>query len=239
MLAGSALLPTPPALITAAPKFKAIAFDGFAIFDPRPVFAMADELFPGRGVELSNIWKARQFEYTWLHNIMGTYVDFYKVTNDALTFAAKALKIDLDDLKREQLMLCYLNLQPWPDVVSALRSLKNSGIRLALLSNFTNEMLKKGIEHGQLQGIFEHSLSTDKIKKFKPDPLAYQMAMNAFGLNKSDILFVAFAGWDAAGAKQFGYKTFWNNRLGLPPEELGAYADATGMELKELVSYVG
>ncbi|MEO6520251.1 MAG: haloacid dehalogenase type II [Mucilaginibacter sp.] len=218
---------------------KAIAFDGFAIFDPRPVFNLAEEFFPGRGVELSNLWKTKQFEYTWLHNITGTYINFYKVINNALTFAAKVLKIDLDDLKRQQLMLCYLNLKPWPDVAGALQTLKASGVRLVILSNFTDEMLKKGIDHGQLQGVFEHCLSTDKVKKFKPDPMAYQMAVDAFGLNKSEILFVAFAGWDAAGAKQFGYKTFWSNRLGLPAEELGAYPDATGKDLKDLLTYIG
>jgi len=216
---------------------KAIAFDGLAIFDPRPVFKFAQDLFPEHGAELVNQWKTKQFEYTWLHNITGTYTDFFTVTRDALVFSAKALKLELDQQKEKQLMQAFLNLRTWPDVADALKTLKNAGIRLALLSNFTEEMMQKGIQNSGLNGVFEFTLSTDKVRKFKPDPGAYQMAIDAFKLNKRDILFVPFAGWDAAGAKQFGYKTFWANRLGLPAEELGAYPDAQGEDLKELVAY--
>jgi len=218
-------------------EFKAIAFDGLAILDPRPVFKLAQDLFPEHGAEFVDLWKTKQFEYTWLHNITGTYTDFFTVTRDALVFSAKALKIELDQQKEKQLMHAFLNLRTWPDVADALRAFKNAGIRLALLSNFTDEMMQKAIQNSGLNGVFEFTLSTDKVRKFKPDPIAYQMAIDAFKLTKPDILFVPFAGWDAAGAKQFGYKTFWANRLGLPAEELGAYPDAQGKDLKELVTY--
>jgi 2-haloacid dehalogenase len=216
---------------------KAIAFDGLAIFDPKPVFKLAQDMFPEHGAELVNQWKTKQFEYTWLHNITGTYTDFFTITRDALVFSAKALKLELDQQKERQLVQAYLNLRPWPDVADALKELKSAGVRLALLSNFTDEMMQKAIHNSNLNGVFEFTLSTDKVRKFKPDPVAYQMAIDAFKLNKQDILFVPFAGWDAAGAKQFGYKTFWANRLALPAEELGVYADAEGKELKDLITY--
>ena len=217
---------------------KAIAFDAFPVFDPRPVFVLAEQLFPGKGGMLSEAWRSRQFEYAWLRTIAERYADFWQVTEDALIYAAKALKVDLTAEHRERLMQAYLKLPPWPDVVPALRTLKEAGFRLAFLSNFTPHMLEANIRNGRLDGVFEHSLSTDTIRSYKPAPHAYRMATEAFRLKREEILFAAFAGWDAAGARAFGYKTFWVNRLKLPAEELGETADVTGDGLGDLVAFL-
>jgi 2-haloacid dehalogenase len=229
---------TLPARAGTTPKFKAIAFDAFPVFDPRPVFALAEHLFPGKGAELSNEWRIRQFDYTWLRTIAKEYRDFWQVTEDALVFAAKRLNLDLGREQRTQLMGAYLKLTTWPDAAPALRALKDAGMRLAFLSNFTAEMLAAGIRNSGLEGVFEHVLSTDRLKTYKPDPRAYQMGLDAFGLKREEILFAPFAGWDAAGAKWFGYPTFWVNRLDLPAEELGVTPDGTGGNLTDLVRYV-
>ena len=105
-------------------------------------------------------------------------------------------------------------------------------------SNATPEILDAGIKNTGLLGVLEHVLSTDSLKTYKPDPKAYQMAVDAFGLQREEILFVAFAGWDVAGAKWFGYPTFWANRLGAPAEELGVTPDGIGRDLNDLVAFV-
>jgi len=219
-------------------SIKAIAFDAFPIFDPRPVYALVDQLFPGHGAQLSDEWRTHQFEYTWLRAAAGRYADFWQVTADALTFAAKKLGLDVSSQQREKLMNAYLDLKAWPDVAAALKSLKESGYRLAFVSNFTPKMLDSCIRSAGLEGMFEHVLSTDQAKTFKPDPRAYQLGVDAMKLKRDEILFVAFAGWDAAGAKMFGYPTFWVNRLRLPPEELGVSADGRGDSLNELVQFL-
>lgn len=220
------------------PRFKAIAFDAFPIFDPRPVFALAETLFPGQGAALSNAWRTRQFEYQWLRALSGHYADFWQTTEDGLVFAANQLQLELTAEKRKQLMHAYLGLKTWPEVAPALGVLREAGIRLAFLSNMTAKMLQAGIGNAGLEGVFEHVLSTDRIGAYKPEPRAYRMAVDAFGLAREEILFVAFAGWDAAGAKHFGYPTFWVNRLGLPGEELGVMPDATGRDLTDLLRFV-
>jgi 2-haloacid dehalogenase len=231
---------TSPASARAAAesKIKALAFDAFPIFDPRPVFALAEQLFPGKGAELSNTWRTRQFEYQWLRALSGQYADFRQATEDALVFAAELLKLDLTADKRKRLTDAYLELKAWPDVPAALQSLRQGGLRLAFLSNATPAILDAGIRNAGLGGVFEHVLSTDRIRTYKPDPRAYRLGIDAFGLKKDEILFVAFAGWDAAGAKSFGYPTFWVNRLGLPAERLGATADGVGRDLNDLVAFV-
>ena len=109
-----------------------------------------------------------------------------------------------------------------------MKSLKRSGLRMAFLSNATATILDAGIRNSGLENIFEHVLSTDKIKTYKPDPRAYQLAIDAFGLRKEQILFAAFAGWDAAGTKSFGYPTYWVNRMNVPAEKLGVSPDGIG-----------
>ena len=217
---------------------QAIAFDAFPIFDPRPVFVLVEQLFPGRGAELSNEWRTRQFEYTWLRVAAQHYADFWQVTEDALKFAAARLNLELSRHDRDKLMNAYLELKPWPDVMPALSSLKKSGLRLAFLSNFTLGMLNSNIKSAGLTGLFEHVLSTDQAKTYKPDPRAYQLGMDSLKLRREEILFVAFAGWDAAGAKLFGYPTFWVNRQKLPMEKLEANPDGVGESLTQLVQFI-
>ena len=225
-------------LIEEVGRIKAIAFDAFAIFDPRPAWWLAEELYPGTGAKLSEVWRVRQFEYTWLRVLSRSYVDFWHITEDALIFAARQLGLQLTSEAHDRLMQSYLRLKAWPGVAEALSALKGSDFRLALLSNLTPRMLQANIKNASLSGFFEHAFSTDEVKTYKPDPRAYQLAADAWRLNREEIAFAAFAGWDAAGAKLFGYPTFWVNRLRLPAEELGVSADGTGADLSRLVDFV-
>ena len=151
-------------------KIRAIVFDAFPIFDPRPVSVLAEHLFPGKGAALSEEWRIRQFEYTWLRVATRHYADFWQVTQDALAFVANKLKLELSVDKRDALMHEYLKLPAWPDVPPALEMLKKLGLRLAFLSNLTPRMLASNIGNAGLDGLFEQVLSTDRAKTYKPDP---------------------------------------------------------------------
>lgn len=225
----------------AAPKsrIKAIAFDAFPVFDPRPIFVLAEQHFPGKGAELSATWRTKQFDYQWLRALSGHYADFWQTTEEALVFSATSLKLNLTPAKRDELMNAYLALKAWPDAAPVLRSVKEAGIRMAFLSNFTPKMLDTAIGNAHLENLFEDTLSTDQIRSYKPDPRAYQMGIDAFGLRREEIAFVASAGWDATGAKWFGYPTVWINRMHLPAENLGVAPDAIGSNLNDLVAFVG
>ena len=233
-----AMLGSRPAVASSSSHVRAIAFDAFPIFDPLPVFVLAEQLFPGHGAELSNEWRARQFEYTWLRVAAQHYADFWQVTTDALEFAAGKLNLEMRVEKRDKLLNAYLGLKPWPDVPPALASLKQSGFRLAFLSNFTQSMLEANIKSAGLTDIFDQVLSTDQVKTYKPDPRAYRLGTDRLKLRREEILFVAFAGWDAAGAKLFGYPTFWVNRQKLPAERLDAAPDGVGESLAQLVHFL-
>jgi len=238
--AAAALLPAGAAQASSPnlPKVKAIAFDGFPIFDPRPIAAMTEQLFPGHGAALTGLWRTKIFEYTWLRTSMQRYRDFIGVIEDALVAAARSMSLELTPQKREMLVEGYHQMKAWPDVAPALQKLKAANLRLAYLNNFTPKMLTVNTTNAGLDGFFEHKLSTDAVQVYKPHPRAYQMGLDAFGLQREEILFVAFGGWDAVGAKTFGYPTFWMNRLRVSGEELGAVPDGEGNGMDDLLKFL-
>ena len=217
---------------------KAVAFDAFAIFDPRPVFGLAEELFPDHAAELNREWVERQFDYTWLRNSMGRYTDFWTVTEDALNYAAAKTGVRLQPEQRRALMAAYLQLKPWPDVAAVIETLHKRGMRLALLTNWTVEMMQACLKGSGLEAAFQFQLSTDRVEAFKPDLASYRMGLEAFRLHKLEIAFVAFGAWDAAGARNFGYPTYWANRFAVPAEELGVFADASSHDLALLPAFL-
>jgi 2-haloacid dehalogenase len=240
---GSASLITPVAAAVLGPlasrkAIKAVAFDAFALFDPRPIFRACETAFPGRGSALADAWRGRQFEYQWLRALTGMYSNFWDVTADALEFAAHSMNLDLSPHTRDELMHGYLTLRAWPDVPAALAALQRKGRQLAVLSNATDTILQAGLANSGLTGAFQHVISTDRIRTFKPDPRAYRLGTQVLGLGIPEILFVAFAGWDAAGAVWFGYPTFWNNRQNVAAEELGVRPGGSGATLDELVGFL-
>ncbi len=194
---------------------------------------------PGRGNELASLWRTRQFEYQWLRALGHQYVDFYTATDEALAFAAHSLKLDLPADAREQLMHGFLQLRSWPDAAASLSALRRAGLKLALLSNATQQILTSALRNSGLDRTLDEVISTDRIRSYKPDPRAYQLGVDVLKLPRERIAFVAFAGWDVAGAKWFGYPTFWNNRQAVPPETLGAKADAEGATLDDLPRWLG
>jgi len=218
-----------------SPIIKAIALDGFTVFDPRPVAAATERRFPGRGSDLYELWRTRQFEYTWLRTLGGHYTDFRSITSQALSYAANALGLPLSDSDREELVAVFEQLPAWPDARPILSKLREHRISLVFLSNLPEEMLLKLTRDNGLQELFDPPLSTDRVSAFKPDPRAYAMALNAFGLNKQEIGFAAFAAWDAVGAAWFGYPTAWINRLHMPLEQLEQMPAKTGPDLTILL----
>lgn len=217
---------------------KVIAFDAFPIFDPRPVQGVVLETFPDKGQEFNRIWRSKLFEYQWLRALGGHYKNFLEITEESLNFSARELDLELDDDTRKKLLLPFSQLTAWPDTVDAAKMLKTKGYKIVFLSNMTPEMLEAGISTAGLEGFFDHVFSTDTKRTFKPSPQAYQILIDELDVSREEVLFVAFAGWDAAGAKWFGFPTFWMNRAGAAQEELGSVPDGTGKDMKALLEFL-
>ena len=219
---------------------KAIAFDAYGtIFDVHSIAVLADRFFPGRGAELSALWRVKQIDYTRLRTMSDRYVPFCDVTRDALIHSAHALGLGLDDAMTTALMSHYDRLDLFADAADALASLKARGMRMAILSNGDPAMLEAIVAHNQvLDGVFDHLLSADRVGRFKTAPEVYELGPLAFACPASEILFVSSNCWDACGATWYGYTTFWINRARAPLDELGVVPHGEGQTMHDVIAFV-
>jgi 2-haloacid dehalogenase len=214
---------------------KALVFDAYGtLFDVHSVTRLADSLFAGRGAALSQAWRAKQLEYTWLRSLMGRYDDFNAVTADSLDWSLDSLGLAAGPAQRSALMLAYRELATFPEVRGALARL---GERrpLAILSNGHPDMLDAVVDHNELRVHFgDRVFSVHEAGVFKPDPRVYALACAGLELPAGAIGFVSSNGWDAAGARSFGFTAYWVNRGKAPVERLGSPPDAAVDDLAGL-----
>jgi len=218
-------------------KLKALVFDAYGtLFDVHSVIRLCDELWPGKGAALSQLWRTKQLEYTWQRSLMRNYVDFERVTVDGLRYACAALGVSLDESEVERLQQAYSTLATFPEVKDALGKL--SRLQLAILSNGAPSMLDPVVANAGLGGVFSAVISVDPLKMYKPTPEVYELAVKRLGVPKNEIGFVSSNCWDACGAKSFGFRTFWINRSNAPVDGLDAAPDHVIGSLADLPALV-
>jgi 2-haloacid dehalogenase len=201
-------------------SFKAFAFDAYGtLFDVHSaVRKHADALGPA-GKQLSDLWRAKQLEYSWTRSLMGSYTDFWRLTEEALDFALASVP-GVEVAMRDPLLEAYWTLECYPEVPEVLSRLREAGAQTAILSNGSPDMLDAAIQSAGLTGLFDAVLSVDAIKIFKTAPEVYQMVTDTFDLRPDEISFQSSNRWDIAGAHKFGFHTVWINRSGQPDEYL-------------------
>ena len=222
-----------------AREVSALVFDAYGtIFDVHSVTALAESFFPGKGAALSAAWRGKQLEYTWLRTLMGRYEDFSRVTLSALEWTFESLGLEPEDRQRMALLEEYRRLAPFPEARAALEALA-ARKPLAILSNGHPDMLQAVVDHNGLTELFRGGvLSVHAVKAFKPAPAVYRIAEEALGVPRTMMGFVSSNGWDAAGAKTFGFQVYWVNRGRTPVERLGVRPDETIASLAELPALV-
>jgi 2-haloacid dehalogenase len=210
---------------------EALVFDAYGtLYDVHAVIRRCEEFWPGKGTALSQLWRAKQLEYTWQRSLMRRYAPFSLVTREALEYACASLQLSLDDGKLDALMQEYRKLAMYPEVAQALAKLK---VKQAILSNGSPDMLDPLVRHSGLK--FDAVLSVDQVGIFKPAPEVYQLAVDRLGVAKERVGFVSSNCWDALGAKSFGLRVFWINRLKAPVDRLGLQPDAIVGSLNEVL----
>ena len=168
---------------------------------------------------LSELWRRKQLEYTWLRSLMGRHADFWQVTADALDFSLASVGLD-DTALRDDLLGLYRTLAPYPEVMATLQRIREAGLRTAILSNGEPSMLTDAVNAAGLSSLLDDIFSVETVGIFKPHPSVYQMVVDAFGLEPRQVLFQSANGWDIAGAASFGFTTVWINRGDAQEEHL-------------------
>lgn len=229
-------LPSPA--VSPAPAPRAVLFDAYGtLFDVYSVALAAEQLFPGFGDRLAQLWRERQIEYTRLVSMAGAahYQPFWALTEAALRFAAERLGLGLTDAACQRLMNEYHHLSTFPEAHAVLAGLKARGVRAGILSNGDPEMLAVALRSAGLADLLDPVLSVHAARRYKTDPAAYALGPQALGMPARDILFVSGNGWDAIGATWQGYRTLWVNRSGGPLERLGTTPSHTGRSLRAVL----
>jgi 2-haloacid dehalogenase len=237
-VAGTAVAATPAAAQSAAQfrNIKALAFDAYGtLFDVFSVTALCEQLFPGKGNQLAQIWRFKQLQYSLMRSLMGRHRDFWGLTEDGLVWASKNLALDLTAEKKKQLMDAYLSLAAFPDVKPGLEALKQQGVKLAILSNGEPKMLEAAAKSAGIRNLLDEIISVEEVKIFKVSPRVYNLGPERMKVSNPELGFVSANNWDAVAAASAGLRTFWIQRSTVEvPEELGFQADTIVKAITDL-----
>jgi len=191
---------------------KALVFDAYGtLYDVQSVSAVTDEAFPGYGDIITQIWRLKQLEYTWLRSLMERYEDFSVVTRDSLSYTLALLGLTPGPEIFERIMDKYVHLDPYPDARVVLERL--AGHKLAILSNGSSDMLNALVRNTGLDALLDAVISVDSQRVFKPSPKAYELIEARIGVKPDGVLFVSSNPFDVCGAKAFGLNVAWIERV--------------------------
>ncbi|MEH6632921.1 MAG: haloacid dehalogenase type II [Halopseudomonas aestusnigri] len=199
---------------------KAFVFDAYGtLLDVHSATGKAMDDLGDKAEDISNIWRTKQLEYTWLRSLMGKHCDFWQVTSDALRYALRCYDME-NEQRHDKLMSLYLELTAYKDAIQTVKSLNKLGYTALVLSNGSQFMLDKVLQNSGLDNYIDRAISIDDVEVYKPSPVVYKLATDFMNCSPSEILFVSANAWDVAGANSFGFRVAWINRFNRPPEIL-------------------
>ena len=218
---------------------RACVFDAYGtLFDFASAARRCRDVLGDSSDKLTDLWREKQLQYTWLRAAQGRHADFWQVTGDALDFSLETLMLDQPGL-RDRLMELYLTLDTFAEVPGVLQQLNAAGLKTAILSNGTPEMLDSAVRNAGIDGLLDAVLSVEEVGVYKPDPRVYQLAVDQLGIPASQISFQSSNAWDAYAASSFGMKVVWCNRYRQRKERLPRNPDHEIETLAELPRIVG
>lgn len=213
---------------------RAVVFDAYGtLFDVHSAVARHADAIGPEAARLSEIWRGKQLEYSWVLSLAGRYEPFWTLTGRALDHALARCP-GIDPALRTALLDAYRALDAYPEVPGVLAVLRAAGLRTGILSNGDPAMLAAAVSSAGLAGALDHVLSVEAAGVFKTDPRAYALVEPALGVPPADTAFVSSNRWDVAGAAAFGFMPVWVNRAGLPDEYPGLDPVAVVGDLRAL-----
>lgn len=187
---------------------------------------------------LSQLWRQKQLEYTWLRSLMGVHADFWQITEDALDYAMKSLDVENTEL-RDALLALYLELDAYPDAAPALNALRTSGRKTAILSNGSPAMVEAAVTSAGLTELLDDVISIEDAGIYKPHPSVYQLAVDRTGADQaSNICFVSANTWDVQGGANFGFQSVRIERVSIPDDNIPGAPSARITTLEELPALI-
>jgi 2-haloacid dehalogenase len=227
--------------------FKAVVFDAYGtLFDVYSIGSLAETMYPGHGAQIATLWRDKQIEYTRLITMSDPnetggsryYQDFWELTRAALQYSLLRFDLPLAPSAEEALMAQYAKLTAFAEVAPVLAQLRERGIKAAILSNGNTQMLQSAVTSAGLTDLLDEVISIDTIRLFKTAPKSYGLVLDAFPVEKREVLFVSSNAWDVLGATWFGFSTLWINRQNLPQEKIGPPPHYVGSDLSMVMRVI-
>tara|TARA_Y200000002_G_scaffold348598_1_gene324659 strand:- start:149 stop:811 length:663 start_codon:yes stop_codon:yes gene_type:complete len=216
---------------------KAIVFDAYGtLFDVNSAAEKCKDKIGDKWKEFANFWRTTQLEYTWLRSLMKRHEDFWKITEDSLDKSMKVFDINIK--MKEDLLNLYKVLSPYPEVKNVLEKLKNKGLKLAILSNGTPDLLSELVKSNKLNNLFDDLFSIEDVGIYKPDSKVYDMPVKKYKINSSEITFLSANTWDVSGGGNYGYNAIWVNRNKDTFDNLGYSPKHKINDLKGLIEII-
>ncbi len=198
--------------------YAAYVFDAYGtLFDVHAAVRRHAAEIGAASAAFSELWRAKQLEYSWVRSLMGAYADFRVLTEQSLDHAFASFPA-VDKALKPKLLEAYWMLDCYPEVPAALKGLKAQGARIAILSNGSEEMLRSAVKNSALDLMIDDIFSVDAVKIFKTAPQTYDLVTTRYRLYPDAVSFQSSNRWDVAGAAKFGFRTVWINRANLPDE---------------------
>ena len=205
---------TPPAVL---------AFDVYGtLVDPIRIWTRLQAYAPDRAVQIAEVWRQKQLEYSFRLTVMDRYQDFEWVTARALEYALAASGTSLDADQVAGLLAQYDDLERFPDVVPGLEALSGFGLRMVVFSNGSPRMLDAVLASSGLAAYFESVVSVHDVRAFKPSPRVYQHLAATVSQPIGNVLLVSSNPFDVIGAQAAGLSAAWVNRAGAPFDPIAA-----------------
>ncbi len=195
-----------------AQRLKAIVFDAYGtLYDVQSVAEITEDAFPGYGEIITQVWRIKQLEYSWLRSLMQRYADFSVITRDSLAYSLRILGLTYENELFERILDKYLDLDLYADALPALAAMEDR--KLAILSNGSPGMLATLVRNSGLDRVLDAVISVDEKKMFKPSPQVYSLIEESLAVSPAEVLFISSNPWDVCGAKAFGLTVAWIERV--------------------------
>ncbi|GLQ07386.1 haloacid dehalogenase type II [Sneathiella chinensis] len=218
---------------------KACVFDAYGtLFDVNAAARQEQDRLGEAWEQIADLWRMKQLQYTWLRSLQDNYADFWQVTGEALDFALASVGMT-DPRLKSRLMDLYLTLSAYPEVADTLTKLNNAGMRCAILSNGSPDMLNAAVRNAGLTDLLDGIYSVQDVKVFKPHPKVYQLAVDRLHVDARQICFQSSNGWDAYSARDFGFRVIWCNRFNQAAERIPAPPDHQVTNLRDILPLLG
>jgi 2-haloacid dehalogenase len=197
---------------------RAYVFDAYGtLFNVHAAIGRHKDAVGADADAFSELWRIKQLEYSWTHTLMDKYEGFWTLTERALDFCFARFP-NVDRGLRPALLDAYQKLDAYPDARPTLEKLKAAGMKTAILSNGSTEMLNTAVETAKFKDVLDFVLSVDEVRGFKPGLEVYDLALDALEVKPEETVFVSSNRWDIAGSANANLKPIWVNRAANPDE---------------------